>query len=252
MAPEQALGLPATPATDVFALGALIACTGSGMPPFGSGPEPISLYPAVHEEPDLSRLPLSLHELVRYCLAKNPEDRPGAAWLIEAARHHPATGGELRFSDGWLPQQVSSELHRHTHLPTTPAPPATVLDPAPADAPTAPALPAPAPTGPEPAPTTRRRAATTARRGARTALLTAAALLVGAAATFLLLDYSDYFDDSVEQNTATASPSPPATPGPPPQRPRVRPRSPATPPSTPTSNSPPPTSTPSSTSRPGR
>ncbi|MEV0415851.1 serine/threonine-protein kinase [Streptomyces sp. NPDC050448] len=215
MAPEQALGLPATAATDVFALGALIACTGSGMPPFGDGPEPISLYRAVHEEPDLSHLPYGLHELVRYCLAKNPEDRPGTAWLIEAARRHPATGGELRFSDGWLPQQVGSELHRHTDLPTTPAPPATVLDPAPApvpaDVPTARAMPAPAPTRPEPAPTTGRRAATTTRRSARTALLTTAALLTGAAAAAFLLLNADYLDDpgdpGDQDTTATSLPS---------------------------------------------
>ncbi|MGW2546167.1 serine/threonine-protein kinase, partial [Kitasatospora sp. NPDC001574] len=120
MAPEQVLGLAPTPATDVFALGALAAYVGGGAPPFGDGPEPAALYRAVHEEPDLSRLPAGLHELVLRCLAKDPADRPDTARLIEAARDHPATGGELRFSDDWLPQQVSSEISRHTDLPTTP------------------------------------------------------------------------------------------------------------------------------------
>ncbi|MEU5013989.1 serine/threonine-protein kinase [Streptomyces sp. NPDC021749] len=145
MAPEQALGLPATPPTDVFALGSSIAYIGSGAPPFGDGPESVCLYRAIHEEPDLSHLPHGLHELVRLCLAKNPEDRPDTAWLIEAARRHPATGGELRFSDGWLPQQVSTDIHRHTDLPTTAPPPATLLDPArfAADAPAVPVLPSP-------------------------------------------------------------------------------------------------------------
>ncbi|MFD7845617.1 serine/threonine-protein kinase, partial [Nocardia sp. NPDC059764] len=46
MAPEQALGLPATPATDVFALGALITYAASGTSPFGGGPEPPALYRA--------------------------------------------------------------------------------------------------------------------------------------------------------------------------------------------------------------
>ncbi|MFH8387496.1 serine/threonine-protein kinase [Kitasatospora sp. NPDC018058] len=217
MAPEQALGQPATPATDVFALGALIAFIGSGVSPFGDGPEPTALYRAVHEEPDLSRLPHGLHELVRYCLAKNPEDRPGTAWLIEAARSHPATGAELRFSDGWLPPQVSGELNRHTDLPATPAPPVTALDQAQAEAPTAHVLPAPAstrlqpePALPEPAPTTGRRAAATARRGARTLLVTTATLLIGAAAAFFLLDYTEYFDDSADQPAATASSLPPS------------------------------------------
>ncbi|MET9887416.1 serine/threonine-protein kinase [Streptomyces sp. NPDC006430] len=218
MAPEQALGLPATPATDVFALGALIAYTGSGTAPFGGGPEPISLYRVVHEEPDLSHLPYGLHELVRYCLAKNPEERPDTAWLIEATRHHPAVGGELRFTDGWMPQQVSGELHQHADLVATPRPPATVLDstPSTADAPAAGFLPAPAPVRLEEAPAAGPRSAATARRGARTMILTVAALLAGAAAAFLLLDNSDYFDDSDDQEAAVtpsvaATPSSPST-----------------------------------------
>jgi len=217
MAPEQALGLPVTPATDVFALGALIAYIGSGAIPFGGGPEPVSLYRVVHEEPDLSRLPYGLYDLIRYCLAKNPEDRPDTAWLIEAARHHPATGGELRFSDGWLPQQVRNELHQHTDLPTTPAPSATDPDPvrAAVDAPTARVFPTPSPTRQEAAPTAGRRSAGAPRRGARTTLLTAAALLAGAAAAFLVLDNSDYFDDPSDKTAAatnTTPPSPAATP----------------------------------------
>ncbi|MCU7820104.1 serine/threonine-protein kinase [Kitasatospora sp. DSM 101779] len=223
MAPEQALGLPATPATDVFALGALIAYIGSGTTPFGGGPEPVSLYRVVHEEPALCHLPHGLHDLVRYCLAKNPEDRPDTAWLVEAARHHPATGGELRFSDGWLPSQVSSELHHHTGLSTTPAPPGTVLDPARAvaDAPTARVLPTPAPT--RLAPVSGPRTASTPHRSARIALLTTAALLAGATAAFLVLDNSDYFDDSGDRTpaatnsnapTAAATPSSPSTQAP--------------------------------------
>ncbi|MEU8510857.1 serine/threonine-protein kinase [Kitasatospora sp. NPDC048722] len=215
MAPEQALGQPATPATDVFALGALVAFSGSGVSPFGGGPEPTALYRAVHEEPDLSRLPHGLHELVRYCLAKNSEDRPGTAWLIEAARSHPAVGGELRFSEGWLPPQVRDELNRHTDLPATPVPQVTVVDPAWAEAPTARVLPAPAPTRVqlEPAPTARHRAATAARRGVRTAVVTAATLLIGAAAAFFLLDYTEYFDDSADLSPAvTGSLLPSATP----------------------------------------
>ncbi|MFE2727466.1 serine/threonine-protein kinase [Kitasatospora sp. NPDC059327] len=217
MAPEQVLGLPATPATDVFALGALIAYVGSGVPPFGDGPEPASLYRAVHEEPDLSGLPSGLREAVRLCLAKEPEQRPDTAWLIEAARHHPATGGELRLSDDWLPPQVSTELRRHTDLPTTPAPGATDPDdirtavhPA-AGAPTARVLPAPPPTRLQPAPAAAPAAPTTARRGARTALLTTAALLVGAAGAFLLLD-PGYFDDLDDQNVAATGSIPPASP----------------------------------------
>ncbi|MFJ9610799.1 serine/threonine-protein kinase [Kitasatospora sp. NPDC101176] len=226
MAPEQALGQPASPATDVFALGALIAFIGSGKPPFGDGPEPMALYRAVHEEPDLSHLPHGLHDLVRFCLAKNPGDRPGTAWLIEAARNHPATGGELRFSDGWLPPHVSGDLQNHTDLPATPAAAQPAVS---AEARTSRVLHTASPTKLEPTPTsvdavtTGRRAAVPARRrrrGGRTALVTGAALLVGAAAAFLLLDYTEYFDESADQpqpaavtsGSALPTASSPATP----------------------------------------
>ncbi|MFF4422233.1 serine/threonine-protein kinase [Streptomyces sp. NPDC001549] len=57
MAPEQALGHPVTPATDVFALGALAGFVAGGVPPFGNGPESGALYRVVHEHPDLGRIP---------------------------------------------------------------------------------------------------------------------------------------------------------------------------------------------------
>ncbi|MGW6919157.1 serine/threonine-protein kinase [Kitasatospora sp. NPDC054939] len=229
MAPEQVLGQSATPATDVFALGALLAHVGSGKPPFGDGPEPASLYRAVHEEPDLDGLPAGLHELVRRCLAKAPEDRPGTAELIEAARLHPATGGELRFSDDWLPQQVSTELRRHSELPITPPP----ADPCP-DAPTALVLPAAeAVTALVPsaaAPATRLESVPAgpavgaagggARTGApgriaRTVLLTAAALLAGAVGAFVVLDLdgSDDPEDFDDRHVAATAPSAPPSPG---------------------------------------
>ncbi|MFD7845221.1 hypothetical protein ACFV4K_20100, partial [Nocardia sp. NPDC059764] len=166
------------------------------------------LYRAVHEAPDLSRLPHGLHELVRPCLAKNPDDRPSTAWLIEAARRHSATGGELRFTDGWLPPQVDNDIHRHTDLPSTPLPPATILNPARADAPTAHILHTPAPTLLQPG-STSDTAATTRRRRTRIALVAGLALLVGAAATFILLN-TYYFDDPDDQNTLATASRPPS------------------------------------------
>ncbi|MEV6977324.1 serine/threonine-protein kinase, partial [Kitasatospora sp. NPDC093806] len=116
MAPEQALGLPATAATDIFALGALATYIAGGNPPFGDGPEAGALYRAVHTEPDLDLLPPGVAELVGYCLAKQPEARPSTAQLIEAVHRHPAVGGRLRFSDDWLPRQIGADLARHAEL----------------------------------------------------------------------------------------------------------------------------------------
>ncbi|WP_051023442.1 serine/threonine-protein kinase [Nocardia pneumoniae] len=89
IAPEQVSGLPATPATDVFALGALIAYTGSATHPFGDGPEPASLYRAIHDEPDLSRLPHTS------CPPRNPPRHP---------RHSPDTQPRPPHADAPAPR----------------------------------------------------------------------------------------------------------------------------------------------------
>ncbi|WP_327256769.1 serine/threonine-protein kinase [Streptomyces sp. NBC_01244] len=106
MAPEQALGHAATPATDVFALGTLAAYVACGIAPFGNGPESSALYRVVHEHPDLSRVPHELYGLVSWCLAKQPEDRPQPAEVIASVRAHPLVCGRPEFTDGWLPRPV--------------------------------------------------------------------------------------------------------------------------------------------------
>ncbi|MGW2544915.1 serine/threonine-protein kinase, partial [Kitasatospora sp. NPDC001574] len=140
MSPEQAQGRPVTPATDVFALGALAAYVAAGSAPFGDGPDTAVLYRVVHEQPDLDAVPADLRELILRCLAKSPEDRPRPAEIIEIARNHPAVGGQLRFSDDWLPRQVNTEITRRSDLPKTPPTPlpaAPTAPPAPAGPPTA-------------------------------------------------------------------------------------------------------------------
>ncbi|GAB2725329.1 hypothetical protein GCM10010442_53530 [Kitasatospora kifunensis] len=147
MAPEQAQGAAVTPATDVFALGALVAYVASGVQPFGEGPETAVLYRVVHEPPELDAVPTDLRELVLRCLAKSPEDRPGPAEIIEIARNHPEVGGQLRFADDWLPAPVTTEITRRSDLPRT-LPVPTVLATAPSlstPGPTSAAVPPPPP-----------------------------------------------------------------------------------------------------------
>ncbi|MFF2502614.1 serine/threonine-protein kinase [Streptomyces sp. NPDC058067] len=117
MAPEQATGRTVTPATDVFALGVLAAYVAGGVLPFGGGPESAALYRVVHEEPDLSRVPPDLVQLLRCCLAKHPEGRPAPGELIDAVRAHRALGGQLEFTDGWLPRGVSREVAAYGEAP---------------------------------------------------------------------------------------------------------------------------------------
>jgi serine/threonine protein kinase len=83
LAPEQVRGLPVTPATDVFALGATLAYAATADSPFGHGSSEVMLYRVVHEEPDLRAVPQSLTLLIASCLAKDPEDRPSTVQLHE-------------------------------------------------------------------------------------------------------------------------------------------------------------------------
>ena len=88
MSPEQVRGLPVRPASDVFALGSVIAFAATGAAPFGAGTSgPIAMaYQVVHAQPDLSHVPVPLTNLVAACLAKNPADRPQLAQLMDAIR----------------------------------------------------------------------------------------------------------------------------------------------------------------------
>ncbi|MDJ0381404.1 serine/threonine protein kinase [Streptomyces sp. G-G2] len=95
MAPEQASGKrQVSGATDVFALGSVLAYAASGQPPFGDESGHGVLYRIVHEEPELEplrELDPELAELVEACLDKDPEGRPTAAELQEhAERRGPA------------------------------------------------------------------------------------------------------------------------------------------------------------------
>jgi hypothetical protein len=98
MSPEQAEGLSVGPASDVFALGSVIAFAATGAAPFGAGPSsPIVVaYRVVHAQPDLSHVPVPLKNLVAACLAKNPADRPQLAQLMNAVRD-----GSAPYQAGW-------------------------------------------------------------------------------------------------------------------------------------------------------
>ncbi|MFJ7905687.1 protein kinase [Kitasatospora sp. NPDC096204] len=228
MAPEQAMGQGATPATDVYALGALGVHVAGGTPPFGDGPDPAALYRTVHEEPDLDRVPESLRELLRQCLAKRPEDRPTTAEVIAAARNHPAVGGQLRFGEDWLPYPLTSQITRHADLPQVPAEAArpgldsapTVLAPSAGPTPTLlSATPAPVAAsaarlpGPGAAPGPGRRAdakpdARSKRALGRTALMAAVALALGAAAAVFVLDDPEPVEAATAEAPVSDSPVP--------------------------------------------
>ncbi|MFJ8011150.1 protein kinase [Streptomyces sp. NPDC096339] len=156
MAPEQIKGQRARTASDVFALGAVLAYAATGSPPFGTGASLAVHYRTVHEEPDLTGLPPEL-EVVRRCLAREPGERPGVpevmAELAEAlgdtdtTTAPPGEGGaatRILTELDWLPPAVSVALPTAVTEPVHPPTPS-------AESPTVPTPTAESPTVPAPA-----------------------------------------------------------------------------------------------------
>jgi Protein kinase domain len=144
MSPEQAEGKPAGPASDVFALGCVIAYAATGAGPFGAGTAAAVLYRVVHAEAVLDRVPPQLREIVSACLAKDPAARPEPRALAAAiaGREHGTGPSAVAF---W-PRAVTSligdyqaRLEQETRAPGLPTrefsgaaaaqPPATLSSP---------------------------------------------------------------------------------------------------------------------------
>jgi serine/threonine protein kinase len=89
MAPEQVRGDRATPATDVFAWGALVAYAANGTPPFGVGDTDAVLRRVVHDEPALTGLDPALAPLVHGALTKEPTARPTIEGVLTRALSAP-------------------------------------------------------------------------------------------------------------------------------------------------------------------
>ncbi|MET9131100.1 bifunctional serine/threonine-protein kinase/ABC transporter substrate-binding protein [Streptomyces antibioticus] len=126
LSPEQARGRTVGPPSDVFSLACVLAHATTGRPVFGSGGAAGVLYRTVHEEPDLDGVPVALAAIVRPCLAKEPDARPGMPELRSLLGPFDA--------DGWLPAGlpalVAARAARVLDLPT---PEPTAVDTPPDD-----------------------------------------------------------------------------------------------------------------------
>ncbi len=127
MAPEQARGEEVSPATDVFALGCVLAYAATGRSPFGAGRPEAVTYRVVHEHPDLSDVPAMLGLLLAECLDKSPQRRPDLDEILEELNElieelnelsGPATGP----AEGhWLPSAITDVVaHRTAAVNTLP------------------------------------------------------------------------------------------------------------------------------------
>jgi serine/threonine protein kinase len=83
MSPEQFRGEAATPASDVFSLGCVLAYAGTGRVPFDAASVPAIMYRVLETEPDLSEVaPGLLRDALEACLAKEPGRRPSLPDLV--------------------------------------------------------------------------------------------------------------------------------------------------------------------------
>lgn len=111
LSPEQAQdgGDGIGPASDVFALGCVLAFAATGRAPFGSGPVDALLYRAVHDPADLDGVPSELLAVLERCLEKDPARRPDAGELARELVREPAADGAPRDAETaeWLPEPVT-------------------------------------------------------------------------------------------------------------------------------------------------
>jgi Protein kinase domain len=153
MAPEQVAGQPATPATDVFALGSLAAYAALGRAPFGdSGGGEAVLYRILHQDGDLAGCPVPLRSLIERCLAKDPAQRPAPAEIIRFCQGQlgpgQAPGHAAPDARSWLPPGVAADVaYRSTVASGMPVPTAVATS-----ATAGPLQPMPGPRAPRPHP----------------------------------------------------------------------------------------------------
>jgi len=146
MSPEQMDGAQATPASDVFALGCVLAYAATGNPPFGAETYSSLLYQVANVEPDLDSVSPGLRAVIQACLRKAAQERPG---LTDLAATIATAGPPAHETLGsFWPADVARHILSAQAM-TTPdseslpsAPPATT-----GPATTGPATTGPAPTG---------------------------------------------------------------------------------------------------------
>jgi len=97
LAPEQLRGEPASPASDVFSLAAVLVHAALGRSPFGPVMGSAPRDPCTGE-PNLSGLPARLRTWLAPCLARNPAARPTMRDLVDWTRvppvpAHPVSSG---------------------------------------------------------------------------------------------------------------------------------------------------------------
>ncbi|PKV78554.1 protein kinase domain-containing protein [Nocardia fluminea] len=128
LSPEQSLGFELTAASDVFSLGSVLAFAASGVAPFAAPSVPYTLFNIAQREPDLSRVPEPLFEMLAACLRKDPAARPTPGQILDYL------GAQPSGPPPW-PAPVLDDIGRQQHEISAllaALPPITAPEPAPA------------------------------------------------------------------------------------------------------------------------
>jgi hypothetical protein len=103
MSPEQALGDPVGPPSDIFSLGAVLAFAATGEGPYGTGSPAARQMRVLAIAPRLDNLPAELRPLVEQCMAREPAERPTASqFLTDLVAAYPEAADQT----DWLPAGI--------------------------------------------------------------------------------------------------------------------------------------------------
>ncbi|WP_228084205.1 serine/threonine-protein kinase [Streptomyces profundus] len=119
MSPEQAEGGRVGPASDIFALGAVLAYAASGTEPFGQGALLAILNRVVNQDPNLNAVHGPLHDLIAACLAKNPDERPTLPQLLDQVTSQWAPPDEGPTGGSLWPIAVTTLIQQRATTPYT-------------------------------------------------------------------------------------------------------------------------------------
>lgn len=109
MSPEQALGGPAGPASDIFSLGAVLAFAASGEYPYKTGSLTDVRSRVLNLAPRLEGVPAELRPLIERCMKREPTDRPTASqFLDDLTKMNPDAVGwpDHEWPYRWLPDSI--------------------------------------------------------------------------------------------------------------------------------------------------
>lgn len=108
LSPEQISGDPVGPASDIFALGAVLVFATTAAGPFGEGDAATLIYRAAHGVADISEVPDTARRISAMCLQRDPQHRPSPQELLDQLIGHTTST-----SSWWLPQPVRTLIEQH-------------------------------------------------------------------------------------------------------------------------------------------